>query len=53
MKYLHMRAEQIREAIEKLYPLVLPLGVIEYHGEHLPIGTDCFVAVRITGQNVG
>ena len=49
MKYLHMRAEQIREAIEKRYPLVLPLGVIEYHGEHLPIGTDCFVAEQEIG----
>ncbi|MBO4344823.1 MAG: creatininase family protein [Victivallales bacterium] len=49
MKYLHMRAGQIREAIEKRYPLVLPLGVIEYHGEHLPIGTDCFVAEQAIG----
>ena len=46
MKYLEMRPEQIREAIKNNVPVVLPLGVIEYHGEHLPMGVDSFVAIE-------
>jgi len=46
MKYLHMLPYQIREAIEKNVPVVLPLGVVEYHGEHLPMGVDTFVAIN-------
>ena len=37
---------QVREAIEKNYPVILPLGVIEYHAEHLPLGTDCFTCLE-------
>ncbi len=46
MDYLRMRPEQIREAIDKGTPVVLPLGVVEYHGEHLPLGVDAFVAIE-------
>jgi len=46
MKYLNMLPYQIREAIQKNVPVVLPLGVIEYHGEHLPLGVDAFVAIE-------
>lgn len=46
MKYLEMRPHQVREAIEKNIPVVLPLGVIEYHGEHLPLGVDAFTAIE-------
>ena len=38
MRYELMRPKQIREAIEKRTPVVLPLGVLEYHSEHLPVG---------------
>ncbi|MBO4632637.1 MAG: creatininase family protein, partial [Lentisphaeria bacterium] len=27
-------------------PVVLPLGVVEYHAEHLPLGTDCFTCIN-------
>lgn len=47
MQYLEMRPHQIREAIEKNTPVALPLGVVEYHGEHLPLGVDAFVAIEI------
>jgi len=47
MKYLNMLPYQIREAIEKNVPVVLPLGVIEYHGEHLPLGVDAYVAIEV------
>lgn len=46
MQYLKMLPYQIREAIEKNTPVVLPLGVVEYHGEHLPMGVDAFVAIE-------
>jgi LPXTG-site transpeptidase (sortase) family protein len=41
MQYLNMLPYQVRTAIDKNYPVVLPLGVIEYHAEHLPLGTGC------------
>ena len=47
MKYMHMLPYQIREAIDKNVPAVLPLGVIEYHGEHLPTGVDALVAIDV------
>ncbi len=46
MQYLKMLPYQIREAIEKNVPVVLPLGVVEYHAEHLPLGVDCFTCIN-------
>lgn len=46
MQYLEMLPYQIREAIKKNVPVVLPLGVIEYHAEHLPLGVDCFICIE-------
>lgn len=36
---------QVREAIDKNVPVILPLGVVEYHAEHLPLGVDCFTCL--------
>ena len=46
MQYLNMLPYQLREAIDKNYPVALPLGVIEYHAEHLPLGVDCFTCIE-------
>lgn len=46
MRYELMRATQIRQAIDKRWPVVLPLGVLEYHGDHLPVGMDTLAVVR-------
>jgi len=46
MQYLKMLPYQVREAIDKNVPAVLPLGVIEYHAEHLPLGVDCFTCIN-------
>lgn len=46
MRYELMRPGQIREAIAKRTPVVIPLGVIEYHSEHLPVGMDTLAVVR-------
>lgn len=35
---------QLDEAKKKNTPIILPVGVMEYHSSHLPIGTDALVA---------
>jgi len=46
MRYELMLPHQIRKAIDERWPVVLPLGVLEYHGEHLPVGTDTLAVIR-------
>jgi len=40
MRYEMMLPHQIRTAIERDWPVILPLGVLEYHGEHMAVGMD-------------
>ncbi len=47
MQYELMLPEQIRDAIDANLPVVLPLGVLEYHGEHLPVGLDTLVVIKL------
>jgi creatinine amidohydrolase len=42
-----MLPHQIRTAIEQHWPVVLPLGVLEYHGEHMAVGMDTLAVVKI------
>ncbi len=46
MRYENMFPEQIRKAIEKNTPVVLPVGVIEYHSEHLCVGVDTLLVLK-------
>ncbi len=46
MRYEMMLPYQIRTAIEEHWPVVLPLGVLEYHGEHLAVGMDTLAVTR-------
>jgi creatinine amidohydrolase/Fe(II)-dependent formamide hydrolase-like protein len=46
MRYEMMLPHQIRTAIEVGWPVVLPLGVLEYHGEHMAVGMD---TLAVTG----
>ena len=46
MRYETMLPFQIRQAIDGNWPVVLPIGVLEYHGEHLAVGTDTLVVIR-------
>lgn len=46
MRYELMLPHQIRRAIAERWPVVLPLGVLEYHGEHLPVGMDMLAVSR-------
>ncbi|MCQ2378902.1 MAG: creatininase family protein, partial [Victivallaceae bacterium] len=50
MQYLNMRPSQLREALKKNIPAVLPLGVVEYHAEHLPLGLDCFTCLDVISR---
>ena len=46
MRFEQMRPHQIRAAIAAGIPAVLPIGVQEYHGEHLPVGVDLLAVTR-------
>ena len=47
MRYELMLPHQIRTAIDERWPVVLPVGVLEYHGEHLAVGMDTLVVVKL------
>jgi creatinine amidohydrolase/Fe(II)-dependent formamide hydrolase-like protein len=47
MRYELMLPHQIRAAIDRRWPVVLPLGVLEYHGEHMAVGMDTLAVVKI------
>src|SRR5277367_2215383 len=42
-----MLPHQIRTAIDGNWPVVLPLGVLEYHGEHMAVGMDTLAVTAI------
>ena len=46
MRYEMMFPDQIRDAIDKNLPVVIALGVLEYHGEHMTPGVDTLVVIR-------
>jgi creatinine amidohydrolase/Fe(II)-dependent formamide hydrolase-like protein len=46
MRYEMMLPHQIRAAIAANMPVVLPLGVLEYHGEHMAVGMDTLVVTK-------
>jgi creatinine amidohydrolase/Fe(II)-dependent formamide hydrolase-like protein len=47
MRYEMMLPHHIRTAIDARWPMVLPLGVLEYHGEHMAVGMDTLVVVKL------
>lgn len=47
MRYELMLPHQIRKAIAENWPVVLPLGVLEYHGEHMAVGMDTLAVTRM------
>ena len=46
MQFERMRPDQLQAAIQAGLPFVLPIGVMEYHGRHLPAGVDL---IAVTG----
>lgn len=47
MRFELMRPHEIRDAIARNLPVVLPLGVMEYHGEHMGVGMDLLAVTRV------
>jgi creatinine amidohydrolase/Fe(II)-dependent formamide hydrolase-like protein len=47
MRYELMLPREIRAAIDGNWPVVLAVGVLEYHGEHMAVGMDALAVVRI------
>ena len=41
-----MFPDQIRKAVDENWPVVLPIGVFEYHAEHCVVGVDTLLVVR-------
>jgi creatinine amidohydrolase/Fe(II)-dependent formamide hydrolase-like protein len=47
MRFERLRPDQIRQAIADGLPFVLPIGVMEYHGAHLPAGVDLLAVTGV------
>ena len=50
MDYALMRPDQIAAAIAANLPVVLPIGVMEYHGQHLPAGVDLLAVTLVLAR---
>ncbi|HJP34103.1 MAG TPA: creatininase family protein [Candidatus Latescibacteria bacterium] len=44
VRYTDLRPHQFRERIQDRPVAYLPLGTIEWHGEHLPLGSDAIIS---------
>lgn len=47
MQFERMRPDELRAARDRGVPFVLPIGVMEYHGEHLPAGVDLLAVTGV------
>lgn len=45
--FARLRPHQLQEAIAANTPVVLPIGVMEYHGQHLPAGVDLLAVTQV------
>ena len=48
----HMTVRRVREYLERKRSIIIPMGVTEQHGDHLPLCTDAVIATEI-GRMVG
>jgi creatinine amidohydrolase/Fe(II)-dependent formamide hydrolase-like protein len=46
VRYELMLPHELRTAIAENWPVALPIGVLEYHGEHLALGMDTLVVIK-------
>lgn len=42
----HMSWQEVEEALERTDMVIIPVGSIEQHGKHLPLGTDSYGAIE-------
>lgn len=47
MRFELMLPHHVRQAIAENWPVVLQLGVLEYHGEHMAVGMDTLAVTKI------
>ena len=51
IKLIYMTYQEVKEHIEKGYTnLIIPIGTLEAHGPHLPIGTDIIIPEKIAEE---
>jgi creatinine amidohydrolase/Fe(II)-dependent formamide hydrolase-like protein len=50
MRFERMRPDQLRDACRAGIPFVLPIGVMEYHGAHLPAGVDLLAVTEVVDR---
>lgn len=51
MNWEHLREDEFEQAVETTGGLcVIPLGCLERHGAHSPVGTDCIKAIAIAEE---
>ena len=51
-----MTVKEMRAALKKTKTVILPVGVIEQHGYHLPLNTDvynCYELARLASEKTG
>lgn len=48
----HMTVRLVREYLQRKRAILVPLGVIEQHGDHLPLNTDALIAGHV-GRLIG
>ncbi|MBT9132596.1 MAG: Creatinine amidohydrolase [Syntrophomonadaceae bacterium] len=46
MRYEMMFPDQIRKAIKGSWPVIIPVGVLEYHAEHCVVGVDTLLVIK-------
>ncbi len=47
--YIHnFTSEEVKEYLEQDDRIIIPVGSVEQHGKHAPLGTDSFVAQKIS-----
>lgn len=44
----HMTVNEVRDALQRTQTILVPLGVTEQHGYHLPLRTDCYNCEEIS-----
>lgn len=52
----HMTVKQVREYLQRRNSIIIPIGVIEQHGYHLPLLTDALIAAGVAkkiGEKTG
>lgn len=45
--FASMSSPQLREAAQSGAIVILPVGTVEEHGSHLPVGTDAVIAEEV------